>query len=288
MIAARMTEPPVGASTWASGSQVCTGHMGTFTANATRKRDEDQDLGGEPERHAVQVEDRERAGLGVQVQQRDQHQHRAEEGVEEELDGGVDALRSPPDPDDEEHRDEQRLPEHVEKDRIKGRERAHHRSFLDEEGGHVLRRLVLDNLPAREHHQHRHQSGEEDERHRDAVHPEVVVDVERRDPHRALYELHLVSGGVEPRPQEERQHEGQERDRQRHRAHRRRPAARAGEQHPQAAENRRPDDEAEEGEGAHRAGGRSREGGVGAMSVSATATITAGPPRTGTRAAGAR
>ena len=36
MTAARITEPPVGASTWASGSQVCTGHMGTFTANATR------------------------------------------------------------------------------------------------------------------------------------------------------------------------------------------------------------------------------------------------------------
>src|ERR1043166_8188469 len=32
-IAARMTEPAVGASTWASGSQVCTGHMGSFTAN---------------------------------------------------------------------------------------------------------------------------------------------------------------------------------------------------------------------------------------------------------------
>ena len=37
MIAARMTEPPVGASTCASGSQVCTGHIGTLTANATRK-----------------------------------------------------------------------------------------------------------------------------------------------------------------------------------------------------------------------------------------------------------
>ena len=32
-MAASMTEPPVGASTWASGSQVCTGHIGTFTAN---------------------------------------------------------------------------------------------------------------------------------------------------------------------------------------------------------------------------------------------------------------
>ena len=34
MIAASTMEPPVGASTWASGSQVCTGHIGTLTAKA--------------------------------------------------------------------------------------------------------------------------------------------------------------------------------------------------------------------------------------------------------------
>ncbi len=34
---ARMTEPAVGASVWASGSQVCTGHMGTLTAKAAKK-----------------------------------------------------------------------------------------------------------------------------------------------------------------------------------------------------------------------------------------------------------
>src|ERR1051326_7021949 len=33
---ARMTEPAVGASTWASGSQVCTGHIGTLTANEAK------------------------------------------------------------------------------------------------------------------------------------------------------------------------------------------------------------------------------------------------------------
>src|SRR6059058_3514142 len=37
VIAANTTEPPVGASTCASGSHVCTGHIGTFTANATKK-----------------------------------------------------------------------------------------------------------------------------------------------------------------------------------------------------------------------------------------------------------
>src|SRR5262249_42265304 len=36
-IAARITEPAVGASTWASGSQVCTGHIGIFTAKEAKK-----------------------------------------------------------------------------------------------------------------------------------------------------------------------------------------------------------------------------------------------------------
>src|SRR5476651_605905 len=35
MMAASITEPPVGASTCASGNQVCTGHIGTLTANAS-------------------------------------------------------------------------------------------------------------------------------------------------------------------------------------------------------------------------------------------------------------
>ena len=37
MMAASTTEPPVGASTWASGSQVCTGHIGTLTEKAAKK-----------------------------------------------------------------------------------------------------------------------------------------------------------------------------------------------------------------------------------------------------------
>src|SRR5690606_33853216 len=32
---ARITDPTVGASVWASGSQVCNGHSGLFTANAS-------------------------------------------------------------------------------------------------------------------------------------------------------------------------------------------------------------------------------------------------------------
>src|SRR5437764_4329049 len=41
-IAARITEPAVGASTCASGSQVCTGHIGIFTAKDAKKASHSQ------------------------------------------------------------------------------------------------------------------------------------------------------------------------------------------------------------------------------------------------------
>jgi hypothetical protein len=34
---AKITEPAVGASTWASGSHICTGSIGIFTANEEKK-----------------------------------------------------------------------------------------------------------------------------------------------------------------------------------------------------------------------------------------------------------
>src|SRR4051795_11432768 len=41
-IAARITEPAVGASTCASGSQVCTGHIGIFTAKEAKNASQAQ------------------------------------------------------------------------------------------------------------------------------------------------------------------------------------------------------------------------------------------------------
>ena len=44
MTAARMTEPPVGACTCASGSHVCTGHIGTLMKNAIANAQKQPDL----------------------------------------------------------------------------------------------------------------------------------------------------------------------------------------------------------------------------------------------------
>src|SRR5260364_54752 len=46
MIAASTTEPPVGASTCAAGSQVCSGHSCTLTAKAIKKAPNNSNGGG--------------------------------------------------------------------------------------------------------------------------------------------------------------------------------------------------------------------------------------------------
>ncbi|KAG1649484.1 hypothetical protein GQR58_028981 [Nymphon striatum] len=47
---------------------------------------------------------------------RHQHQHRAEEGIEEELEAGVNPVRPAPDANDQEHRNEARFKEQIEQD----------------------------------------------------------------------------------------------------------------------------------------------------------------------------
>ncbi|MPN35394.1 hypothetical protein SDC9_182892 [bioreactor metagenome] len=54
------------------------------------------------------------ARLGVQIDQSDQREQRAHQGVQEELEGRVDLVRTTPDTDDQIHRDQSRFEEHVE------------------------------------------------------------------------------------------------------------------------------------------------------------------------------
>ena len=156
----------------------------------------------------MEIENAETARLQVHVDQRDQHEHRTEEGVEEELDGGVDAVRSAPDTDNQEHRYQHRFPEDVEQHRIQCGEHAVHQAFHDQEGGHVLRRLVLDHLPAGQHHQYRGKRGEDNQRHGNAIDTEVIVGAEGSDPGHILLELHHRRGIVKMRVQQGAQQEG--------------------------------------------------------------------------------
>ena len=98
------------------------------------ERDEDQDLRGHRDRDLVEIEYLEAAaGLVVEIDQRHQHQQRTEQGVEEELDRRIHAIRAAPHADDQEHRDQHRFPEHIEQDRIQRGEHADHDAGHDQE-----------------------------------------------------------------------------------------------------------------------------------------------------------
>ena len=84
---------------------------------------------GTPACRAVQV-----AGE-VEHQQGDEHQHAADQGEEEELDGGVLPPRAAPDADEEVHRQQHHFPEHVEEEEVQGHEDAQHARFQAAETG---------------------------------------------------------------------------------------------------------------------------------------------------------
>ncbi len=117
----------------------------------------------------------------VKRQQRDQDEDAAEQGVEEELDGGVLAARAAPDADQEVHGQEHDFPEDVEQEEIQRQERAQHAGFQKQKQHAVAADETVD-LPASDHGQKRQHCGQDHERHADAVGAHVVVDVEVRDP----------------------------------------------------------------------------------------------------------
>ena len=129
MTDASMTEPAVGASTCASGNQVCSGKSGTLIANATKNaRNSSNASRGAKASLPVWISCMndgvvERAGPVVEVDDGDQHQHRAGHGVQEELHGRVDAPLVSPDADQEIHRDQRDFPENVKQEQVHARRR---------------------------------------------------------------------------------------------------------------------------------------------------------------------
>ena len=159
---------------------------------------EQQRLRRERQRQLVPSQDVEAATrLVVQVDQRDQHQQRAEQRVQEELEGSVHATRTAPDPDDDVHRDQRGLEEHVEQHAVERREHADHQTRQDQEGAVVLVRTVFNDFPASQHHDDRDEGGQGHEPHRDAIDTQVVEHIEALDPAGFLDELHRSGRRVE-------------------------------------------------------------------------------------------
>ena len=160
------------------------------------------------------LEDVECAGGEVDRQDRQQHEHRPGQGVKEELDGRVlrPVLRLAPDADQEVHRHQAHLPEHVEKDQVQRHEDAEHAHFEQQEEEEELPHPHLDRPRRVPQSQRRQEGGEEDHRDAQPIHAHVIVDVEHGDPRRLDVELHAAGALVVAEPEHDRQPQRQQAD----------------------------------------------------------------------------
>ena len=94
-------------------------------------------------------QDLEAARLQVQVDDRHHREQRSQQGIEEELEGRIHAVRAAPHPDDDVHRDQRRLEEHVEQHAVSSREHPDHQAGEDQERPQVLMDAILDDFPAK-------------------------------------------------------------------------------------------------------------------------------------------
>ena len=181
-------EPAVGASTCASGSQVCSGNNGTLIAKAMKnaRNSSISVLRQECDLAALDLVENldvvEGAGQVVQVDYRAQHEHGPGEGVQEKLDGGVDAPVMAPDSDQEVHGDQGNFPEHVEQEQVERNEDADQPEFEQDQKGEELFDAMVDGLPRHQNRNRREEGGQQHQPERQAVQADVVVNRRRRDP----------------------------------------------------------------------------------------------------------
>ena len=130
--AARMTDPAVGASVCASGSQVWNGNIGTLIENPRKKARNTHHCRLYGMLHRLVLRDVEAVGarhvVVVEVEREDaeQHHHAADQGVQEELDRRVEAPVAAPDADQEVHRHQHDFPEQEEQQEVERDEGADH------------------------------------------------------------------------------------------------------------------------------------------------------------------
>ena len=152
---------------------------------------EQQCLRRTAERHFVPQRQIETAtGLGVEKDQGNQHQQRAQQRVEEELESRVNLVRTAPDTDDQVHRNQRGLKEHVEQHAVECAEDTDHQAAENQESAHVLVHALGDDLPAGNHDHHIDEGCQQHEPERNAVNAQVIIDIEAGNPGCLFDKLH--------------------------------------------------------------------------------------------------
>ena len=144
--------------------------------------------------------------LGLEDEHGGEHEKTAEHREQDELDRGVDPPASPPDPDDERHRDEHGLPEDIKEEQVLGDEDPEDAGFEEEHEEAEFLDAGADRSPGREQG-HGHQEGRQgDEEETDPVDPHVVPDAVAY-PGPLFHELGPARPGVEPGHEDQGQDE---------------------------------------------------------------------------------
>src|SRR6185437_15794054 len=136
-------------------------------------------------------------GDDEQTDHRGQHDQAAEQRVEEELHRRVLPPRPPEAPDEEVHRYEHGLEQHVEQEDVGGGEHAHQRGLGGEQQREVPGVAAVFGellLPGEQQQPRQEERGESDEDQRDAVDPEREPGAERGDPVDGVLELEPRAG----------------------------------------------------------------------------------------------
>ena len=120
--------------------------------------------------------------MEVQKQNSQQHQYRSGQGVEEELDGGVEFPRPAPYPDQQIHRHQHRFPEHKEEEEIQRHEDAQHARLQKQKPDVVFLHPILDRGPRRKDRDPSQQRRQHDQQKRNAVDAQDIARADRRDP----------------------------------------------------------------------------------------------------------
>mmetsp|Transcript_18462 Transcript_18462/g.30080 ORF Transcript_18462/g.30080 Transcript_18462/m.30080 type:complete len:613 (-) Transcript_18462:8250-10088(-) len=145
------------------------------------------------------------ARIGKHADHGHQHQDRPKEGIKEELERRIDAVRPTPDPDDQEHRDQPRLKEEVEQHQIQRHEHAQHERFQQQESDHVF----LDargHVPRGRNHQRHHEGGQHHKQNRNPVNAHFVLQAQQ--PLGLFHELEAGVVGVKLEQDKQRHQEG--------------------------------------------------------------------------------
>jgi hypothetical protein len=141
-------------------------------------------------------------GVGVRLeehgQEPQQHEHAAEQGVQEELDGRVLAVRRAPHRDQEIHGNQNQLPEDEEQDEVERDERAGHPSLEQHhQGQEGLGPARVGQEPPRvDSAQERQQERQLEQGKADPVDSDVIAGVDRRDPIDIELELQTLGRAV--------------------------------------------------------------------------------------------